>query len=78
MEDKYRTLKLNNPSNVRDSLAKVTRMMLAGEIDIKKCNSFGYMSNLILQSIRIDEQEKAIEELQSQVEEMKKQNEGIN
>ena len=43
------------------------------EIDTKKANAFVYVTNSILTSIRVDEQQKEIEELKEIVEEIKEQ-----
>ena len=47
--------------------------MLNDEIEPKKANAFVYVTNSILTSIRVDEQQKEIEELREIVEEIKEQ-----
>ena len=64
-------LKLSTPKEVRKSLATVANMVLNDEIDTRKSNAFEYVSNAIISSIRIDEQQKEIEELKEIVEEIK-------
>lgn len=64
-------LKLSTPKEVRKSLSTVANMVLNGEIDTKKANAFVYVTNAILTSIRVDEQQKEIEELRGLVEEIK-------
>ena len=64
-------LKLSTPKEVRKSLATVANMVLNGEIDTKKSNAFVYVTNAILTSIRIDEQQKEIEELREIIQEIK-------
>ena len=64
-------LKLSTPKEVRKSLATVANMVLNDEIDVKKSNAFVYVTNSILTSIRVDEQQKEIEELKTIVEEIK-------
>ena len=66
-------LKLSTPKEVRKSLATVANMVLNGEIDTKKSNAFVYVCNAIISSIRIDEQQKEIEELKEIVQEIKEQ-----
>ena len=66
-------LKLSTPKEVRKSLATVANMVLNDEIDAKKSNAFVYVCNAIISSIRIDEQQKEIEELKEIVEEIKTQ-----
>ena len=64
-------LKLSTPKQVRTSLAKVANGVLNDEIEPKKANAFVYVCNAIISSIRIDEQQKEIEELKTIVEEIK-------
>ena len=64
-------LKLSTPKEVRKSLATVANMVLNDEIDTRKSNAFVYVTNSILTSIRVDEQQKEIEELKTLVEEIK-------
>ena len=66
-------LKLSTPKEVRKSLATVANCVLNDEIDTKKANAFVYVCNAIISSIRIDEQQKEIEELKTIVEEIKTQ-----
>ena len=66
-------MKLSTPKEVRKSLSTVANMVLNGEIDAKKSNAFVYVTNAILTSIRVDEQQKEIEELKEIVEEIKTQ-----
>ena len=64
-------LKLSTPKEVRKSLATVANGVLNDEIEPKKANAFVYVTNSILTSIRVDEQQKEIEELKGIVEEIK-------
>ena len=57
-------LNLNTPRNIRASLAKVANWTLNGEIDAKSANTVTYICNVILQSIRVDDQERRIEEIE--------------
>lgn len=66
-DDKKMKLSFNNSASVRRSLSKVANMVLNDEIDIKKANTITYISNGILQSIRTDELEKKIEELEEYI-----------
>lgn len=63
-ENKRLRLRLNTPSDIRKTLAKITNMIANDEIDIKKANTIIYSCNAILNSIRIDELEKQIQELE--------------
>lgn len=69
-----RKMKLNSPGEVRKSLAKIANMVINGEISSKEASTFTYMCNAILQSIRADEQEKRINELEEYVNELKNKN----
>lgn len=69
-----RRFKLSTPEEVRKSLAKVANMIVNDEIEPKKASTFTYVCNGILQSIRADEQEKRIEELETYVNSIKEQN----
>ena len=66
-------LKLSTPKEVRKSLATVANGVLNDEIEPKKANAFVYVTNSILTSIRVDEQQKEIEELKEIVQEIKEQ-----
>lgn len=56
-------LRLNTPKNVRLSLSRIADCVVNGEIDLKTANTLTLICNTILNSIRVDEQEKKIEEL---------------
>lgn len=60
-------LRLSTPGDVRKTLAKITNMIVNDEMDIKKANTIIYSCNSILNSIRVDEQEKKIEELEEYI-----------
>ena len=64
-------LKLSTPKEVRKSLSTVANMVLNDEIDSKKANAFVYVTNAILTSIRVDEQQREIEELRELIQEIK-------
>ncbi len=61
-------LKLDTPSNVRKSLSKVTNMVINGELPTGQANTIILACNAILGSIRADEQEKKIKELEELIE----------
>ena len=67
-------LKLSTPKEVRKSLATVANCVLNDEIDTKKANAFVYVCNAIISSIRIDEQEKQIQELKQIVQNIQEKN----
>ena len=74
--DKKYKFKTSTPKEVRTTLSKLVNLVANDKIDPKKANSIAYLTSYILQSIRVDEQEKQIEELQEAVEEIKKNKEG--
>ena len=76
MENKKKRirLRLDSPSNIRKSLAKVTNMVANGEIPTAQANSIIVGCNAILGCIRTDEQEKKIKELETILEEYKVNN----
>lgn len=65
-------LNLNTARNVRSALAKVANWTLNGEIDVKQANAVTYIANVILQSIRTDEQEQRLDELEATLERIEK------
>lgn len=62
-------LKLSTPDEVRRSLSRVANMVLNEEMDPKRANAIIYTCNVILGSIRTDEQERRLYELEKMVEE---------
>ena len=66
-ENKRIRLKLNTPSDIRKTLAKITNMIANNEIDTKKANTIIYSCNAILSSIRTDELEKKVQELEEYI-----------
>ena len=67
-------LKLSTPKEVRKSLSTVANMVLNDEIEPKKANAFVYVTNAILTSIRVDEQERQIQELKQIVQDIQEKN----
>ncbi len=57
--------RLKTAGDVRRALAYVNNKVLDGELDLKIANTFINGCNAILNSIRIDEQDKRIEEIES-------------
>ena len=62
--------KLSTAKEVRKALATVANGVLSDAIDPKKANAFVYVTNAILQSIRLDEQDKEIQELKDIIEQI--------
>ncbi|MBS5800076.1 MAG: hypothetical protein KID02_10050 [Clostridiales bacterium] len=65
-------LRLDTPSNIRKSLAKITNMVVNGELPTGQANTIILACNAILGSIRVDEQEKKIKELEELINEIQK------
>lgn len=57
-----------DPSGIRDILLAVIDMVASGDMDIKKANTIITAGNAVLNSIRTDEQDKKIQELQQLLE----------
>lgn len=70
--DKKVKLKLDTPSNIRKSLAKITNMVVNGELPTGQANTIILACNAILGSIRVDEQEKKLQELEQLIKEIQK------
>ncbi len=64
MAERRKTLKLSSPNDVRKALSRIANMVLNKEIDSKDANSIALICNAILSSVRTDEQDKKIKELQ--------------
>lgn len=62
-------LKLTTPREVRRALNRVANMVLNGEIEAKDANAIMYACNITLGAIRIDEQERRLEELEQLIKE---------
>ena len=65
-------LRLDTPSNIRKSLAKITNMVVNGELPTGQANTIILACNAILGSIRVDEQEKKLQELEQLIKEIQK------
>lgn len=71
MADKRR-FKMGTTQDIKRTLNRVSNMVLNGEIAAKDANAIIYACNAALASIRIDEQEKRLDELEQIVEKMKR------
>ena len=59
-----KTLKLSTPADIRRAISRVTNMLLNGEIAPNTANAILYGCNSALGSIRVDELEKKVAELE--------------
>lgn len=57
-------LRLSTPTEVRKAISKIANAVYNGEIEPKEANAILYACNSVLSSIRIDEQQKKIDELE--------------
>ena len=65
-------LRLGTPTEVRRTLSRILNMVANGEMESKTANTIILGCDAVLSSIRSDEQEKKIEELNRLLEEMMK------
>jgi hypothetical protein len=68
-----RKLNMKTPQDVRRALNRVANMALNGEIDTKVANTIILACNAILGSIRTDDQQKKIDELERILDEQNRQ-----
>lgn len=64
-------LRMQTPTEVRRTLARIANMVLNDDIDTKKANTIILACNAILGAIKTDEQQKKIEELELLLENLK-------
>lgn len=64
-------LKMSTPLEVRRAVSRVANMVLNGELEAKDANAIMYAANVILGAIRVDEQQKKLDELEQMIGEMK-------
>ena len=62
--------RLSTPAEVRKSLAWIVNMLANGEIEPKTANAIVIACNTILSSIRTDEQQRQIEEMERRLDEL--------
>ena len=62
-------LKLKTPEEVRKTLSRVINMSANGEMDTKAANTIINGCNAVLSSIRTDEQQRKIDQLEKLLEE---------
>lgn len=65
-------LKLSTAREVRKAVNRVANMVLNGELSAKDANAIMYAANVILGAIRVDEQQRKLDELEQLVEEMRR------
>lgn len=66
-----RRLKMSTPREARQAAARIANMLLNYELDSKTANAILYAINVTLASIRVDEQQRRLEELEQIVEDMR-------
>lgn len=65
-------LKMSTPEQIRRTINRINNMLLNGELEPKTANALIYGCNSALGSIRLDEQERRLDELEKLVKEGKK------
>lgn len=68
-------LKMSTPREARQAANRIANMLLNRELDPKTANAILYAINVTLGSIRVDEQQKRLEELEEFINEMKEERE---
>lgn len=63
-------LKMTNPGEVRRAMTRVSNMVLNHEITPQQANAVIYAGNAVLGSIRADEQERRLAELEKKLDEL--------
>ena len=63
-------LKMTNPGEVRRAMTRVSNMVLNSEITPQQANAVIYAGNTVLGSIRADEQERRLAELEKKLDEL--------
>ena len=58
---------MGTPEEVRRTLVRVSNMVANGQMDSKQANAIIYAANNVLSSIRVDEQQKKLDELEKLV-----------
>ncbi len=57
-------LKAKTPADIRRTLTRIINMVVNGQMDTKTANTIIVGCNAVLSSIRVDEQQRKIEELE--------------
>lgn len=68
--------KMGTPAEVRKTLVRISNMVANGQIDSKQANAIIYAANNILASIRTDEQQTKIDELEKLLKKIIDENRG--
>lgn len=66
--------KMGTPAEVRKTLVRLSNMVANGQIDSKQANAIIYAANNILASIRTDEQQTKIDELEKLLKKIMEEN----
>ena len=60
-------MRMKTAADVRRALQRVGNMVLEGKVEPKAANAFCYCASTILASLRTDEQQRKIEELEEMI-----------
>lgn len=69
MGKKRLSLRLSKPADVRKTLARIANMVINKEVDSKTANTIIIVCNAILSALRIDEQQRKLDELERFIQE---------
>lgn len=58
---------MSTPGEVRKALSRVANMVLNGELEARDANAVLYACNITLGAIRVDEQQRKLDELEEKV-----------
>lgn len=67
-----KSIKLSTAQDTRRAITRIANMVLNDEIDPKAANTILYACNAVLGAIRVDEQQRKLDELERLVMEQKK------
>lgn len=67
-----KSIKLATAQDTRQAITRIANMVLNDDIDPKAANTILYACNAVLGAIRVDEQQKKLDELERLVVEQKK------
>ena len=68
-----KTLKLTTSVEIRKTINRVANMVLNNELDPKRANTILFACNMVISTIRIDDQQKKLDELEGLVLERKRE-----
>jgi len=64
MAERRKVIKTSTPAEIRRTLGRISNMVLNGELDPKAANSIITACNAVLAGIRVDDQQRKLDELE--------------